>query len=223
MYYVLIGDIKRSKTINNRIQFQKNLKLMFESINQKYEKDIVKNLTITLGDEFQGVFNRFDNILEIIEKISFFVWPVSIRFGIGYGDLLFDNSLSKSDPFNSDGEAFWFAREAIDEIKANENVNKIDIKSNVLIKGNNNLNDMVTNEMLNLIEVIKVNWSKVQSETILFIIENYGLTNDFVQSEVSKELDIMPNTLNARLKRSYFNNYVNGVVIINEIMRKMKK
>ena len=69
-YIAVIGDIKDSKNLKNRMQTQEKLKETLNSINQKYERNISSRFTITLGDEFQGLLCSGERTLERINEIE---------------------------------------------------------------------------------------------------------------------------------------------------------
>ena len=110
LYFSIIGDIVKSKEIDDREFVQNQLSTILEDINKKYADDIAAKFLITLGDEFQGVLkngkNTYEIILEIVDKME----PVQIRFGIGYGTLSTD---MQEYALGIDGESFYLAREAI--------------------------------------------------------------------------------------------------------------
>lgn len=116
MDYSIVGDIVSSKKLDERLVVQRKLGNYLDKLNIEYNVTIKKNLSITLGDEFQGLFDSFCDILEIIHKIESVMWPTIIRFVIGIGDLSFDFGDPNS-PYKSDGEVWWNARKAVDNIK----------------------------------------------------------------------------------------------------------
>lgn len=111
---VLIGDIVSSKKINNRKEIQKKLQTLFKSFN-KNGKDITSPFTITLGDEFQAVFSKADNIFKYLWETLLTVYPVKIRFSLGVGSIT--TSINTAQAIGMDGPAFYNAREGLNELK----------------------------------------------------------------------------------------------------------
>jgi hypothetical protein len=87
MYFAVIGDIKDSKKIKDRAGFQRKLGELLARINTDYACTIAANFIITIGDEFQGLLASPQYILNIIERIKFGLYPVRVRFGIGWGGI----------------------------------------------------------------------------------------------------------------------------------------
>jgi hypothetical protein len=205
MVYVIIGDIVRSRSLNNRMEVQKKLKECLDSLNRTYQEDILAEFMITLGDEFQGILESPLNLFEMIARVQTDMKPVKIRFGIGLGDLLIpiDHKMS----IGTDGPAWWEARNMIDELKGNEKGLKE--LSNIRISGlkDRNLQSLI-NLNLSLCYAIENNWTKDQAEIISHIIQRHGLRADFVQKNIASELHISPSNLNKKLKLSLFYDYV---------------
>ena len=57
---VLIGDIVSSKQITDRALIQERLAAALEELNNRQDPDLASPYTITLGDEFQAVFDSAD-------------------------------------------------------------------------------------------------------------------------------------------------------------------
>jgi len=80
--WVIAGDIIKSRKINNRNQFQTRFENTMENINQNYAKVIEENFKITLGDEFAGIINNYQQILNIVLYLIYELREVNFRIGI---------------------------------------------------------------------------------------------------------------------------------------------
>jgi hypothetical protein len=112
---VLIGDIIASRKIKDRSSVQKNLKAVIRQINRK-NPNLLSPYTITLGDEFQAVFQKADQIFADIISILLALYPEQVRFSIGIGSL--DTPINKQQAIGMDGPAFYLARKGIEQLKA---------------------------------------------------------------------------------------------------------
>ncbi len=83
---VLIGDLIASKKIKDRAAVQKKLSNVFKKINSS-SKNIISPFTITLGDEFQVVYNSAENLFKDIWQISAALYPEKSRYSIAVGDI----------------------------------------------------------------------------------------------------------------------------------------
>ena len=83
--WVIIGDLVGSRNIQNREKAQEKLNCALESVNHKYHKNIIVPFKITLGDEFVGVLNSYNLILDLLQYLDNQVENIQIRYGIGYG------------------------------------------------------------------------------------------------------------------------------------------
>jgi len=217
MYFAIIGDIISSKKLDERIKIQKELSSCLEEINLKYESSLAKKMNITLGDEFQGLFTDFSVILEIIHIIEIKIRPVKMRFGIGVGNLTFDLGTYDS-PYNSDGQVWWNARKAIEDVKQNKSKNKLMEYSNIAIITDIDSFNKLINPMLGLCYSININWSEKQRQLIDYTILNYGLNNTFSISEVSTVFKQSTSTIHSKYKASKYANCVSIFQNINQFM-----
>ena len=117
-YYALIGDIKRSKKIENRCEIQEKLKKILDNVNSIYNNDISAKFLITLGDEFQGLLEITAPILEIIKYIQREIYPIKLRFGVGIGNV--STLINHEAAIGADGPAFYAAREMIEFLREQE-------------------------------------------------------------------------------------------------------
>ncbi|MDZ7720637.1 MAG: SatD family protein [Balneolaceae bacterium] len=115
-YIVIIGDIEQSKQLspNDRRQVQNELESVFEELNRS-SANIVSPYTITLGDEFQVVYDSAGEIFKHIWTIMAAVHPVFVRFSIGVGKIT--TGVNKRNSLGMDGPAFYKARECIEQMK----------------------------------------------------------------------------------------------------------
>lgn len=117
-YYAIIGDIKRSKKIENRCEIQEKLKKILDNVNSIYNNDISAKFLITLGDEFQGLLEITAPILEIIKYIQREIYPIELRFGVGIGNV--PTLIDYEAAIGADGPAFYAAREMIEFLREQE-------------------------------------------------------------------------------------------------------
>ena len=118
MGYAIIGDIKRSKKIENRCEIQEKLKKILDNVNSIYNNDISAKFLITLGDEFQGLLEITAPILEIIKYIQREIYPIKLRFGVGIGNV--STLINHEAAIGADGPAFYAAREMIEFLREQE-------------------------------------------------------------------------------------------------------
>ncbi|AUD65646.1 hypothetical protein BK011_08055 [Tenericutes bacterium MZ-XQ] len=219
MYFALIGDIMSSKSLEERTRIQEKLENYLNILNEKYEGVMKKKLAITLGDEFQALFQKGNFLLEIIHKIELEMYPTKLRFGIGIGNIVFDHGYLDS-PYKSDGEAWWNARRAIDDVKMKNSKNKQEYYSNIyVISENEHLNNRV-NIILDLCYSIKINWTEKQIDLIKYTIENYGFQDKFVYKDVANDFKQSVSTIFGKYNSA---KYVNYMSVMNMITKEITK
>jgi len=109
----VIGDIVGSRTFPDRGELHRRVASALESA-----PGAIQPLTLTIGDEFQGIFQSVRTALRATLVVQLHLLPdVELRFGVGVGEVLV---MADRRPFGQDGSAWWSAREAIDEIRQGE-------------------------------------------------------------------------------------------------------
>lgn len=88
MYWILMGDIIKSRKSNGS-ELAQQFAALIDFLNQKFEKNILSPLTITLGDEFQGVVEDKKTGVAIILEAEHYLLTnsvnLSLRFVLNYG------------------------------------------------------------------------------------------------------------------------------------------
>ncbi len=206
MYCSIIGDIKDSKKIKDRYKIQEKFISILHYVNKKYRKDIESEFKIVQGDEFQGLLNNTQNLLEIIQNIELELLPAKIRIGIGIGDVKTD--IYKNNISNIDGQAFYNARDAIEAISISEGkyeniIQSINIKvddkllTKKLVKGYIE----ILNVGLMSCTLINRDWTEKQIEVINLKRKN------LTQREIAEKINKTQSAVQKRLSSSGYYTY----------------
>lgn len=216
MYCAVIGDIINSKTLERRVEIQKELKKVLEEINNEYDASIASKFTITLGDEFQGLLKEPNNLMDIIEKIKLNLYPIRIRFGIGVGNII--TEINKEASIGADGPAYYNARKMIDEIrKAEKSKRKIDTDIKMLSEADPIcMNDDLINVVFSLCLYIESKWTNRQHEVIIDFIKYKDN-----QRKAADRLGVKQSTVQRLLKNSGVYKYLHAKAVIQDAIIKM--
>lgn len=114
---VLIGDLVRSRELEpeQRRSVQQILEKTLSDISRQ-STELLTPHTITLGDEFQAVYKKADDLLSDSWAVMNALHPVKVRFSFGIGTITTD--LNREQAIGMDGPAFHAAREGMDELKS---------------------------------------------------------------------------------------------------------
>lgn len=128
-YIVLIGDLVGSKDLNNRERekCQSILKETVEKINKEDSSSIRSPLTITLGDEFQAVYDNLSTVLADSWSVLAALHPVGFRFSMGIGRIY--TPINSEQALGMDGPAFHVARRGMDQLKSSGRIYNVEIGS----------------------------------------------------------------------------------------------
>jgi hypothetical protein len=207
LYIALIGDIIKSRSINNRNEIQLKLEDIFTRVNAKYEQFIVSKFLITIGDEFQGLLKPSAPIYEIIYTIVEPLYPIQVRFGLGLGVI---TTPLKEMALGMDGPAFYLARESL-KVAHEKKGHAIVFKSDILDK----VAEDAINMMFGSLAVIRKLWpesfweilpylrmGKTQNEIASLIKVTQPYISKLIKSACWKEVETLEEQL-AHLLKTY--------------------
>lgn len=217
IYVAIIGDIKRSKTLEERKIVQIRMKNVLQNVNAKYKKEITAKFTITLGDEFQGLLQYGNCVLDVVEYIRREMYPVEIRFGIGIGEITTDIDSQKA--IGADGPAYYMARDAIEKVKQSERQKKkIQTSTGIRIDFGEKQIENLLNASMAMLELIQRKWTARQREVIM----DYDYYQDS-QEKSAKRLGITQSTVQRCLVSGNYYQYKNTKEAVKEMLEEIMK
>lgn len=167
---ILMADIINSRRKNSSLLMQQ-FKDVVSSINKVKSENLISPLTITLGDEFQGLTNTIENgiktIFDIEEIILDKQYDLKLRYVLLYGQI--DTEINTSIAYEMLGEGLTNARRDINSLKKTD--------SRFLIRLNNN--ETKKEQYLNKAFFIYQNFIDSWKEKDLKIIKEFLLHEDY--------------------------------------------
>jgi hypothetical protein len=166
---VLIGDIKRSRDVDNWSTLFRKLEGTLSEINKMFSGDILIDFKPTVGDEFQGVLKNPKNAYVVYVALKSKL-PVNFYCGVGIGDI----ERPLEDEVGMRGTAFYRARSALELCKKSTR--------NLLIKSADTTiqTDEILNTVLRFIEVLENSWTERQREVVNYVRAHPGYTYEQV-------------------------------------------
>lgn len=120
-YYALMFDVVKSRKLSDEDRFdvQNKLDITMKIINNLFEKNIIKPIKFSAGDSAQGLFDSIAAVHYSYLLVKNAVFPYKVRAGIGYGKInpIMINQFHDDDSNKYDGEAYHFAKDAIELAK----------------------------------------------------------------------------------------------------------
>ncbi len=202
----IIGDIIKSKSIGDRQKSQQELQTVLQGINKRNKELLASRFTITLGDEFQGVFKESIKLLRILDEITFSLQPIRIRFGIGVGTLT--TELDPDSSIGADGPAYWKAREAIEFVHKNNDYGRANIHLEV---EDPDCSVELINEILKLTALQVSGWRDSQIEVYKVILQDEILDPEQINHQrIAENLGILMSSLTRRFESSGIKRYMSA-------------
>jgi hypothetical protein len=151
----------------------------------------VQPLRMTIGDEFQGLFDDIESAISATFQIRLALLPaVDVRIGIGWGTL---DMVPQDPPFGQDGPCWWRAREAIDEVKKSESSNAVSRSVRTLVKTGDGSEELF-NAYLVARDHITAGWDEVDLEVARLHVAG---TN---QTIISRQVGLSQSSVSRRLQ-----------------------
>ena len=175
---VLIGDIEDSQSIQDRDRkaLQEQLSDELQVINEAYKEEIVSPYTITLGDEFQAVFNSADAVFVQMMKLMAAIHPIGVRFSLAVGAI--ETAINTEQAIGMDGPAFHQARHGVEMLKESGYI------FNIGFENEDSSELKIINNSLQLLSGRIRGWNKRRLIILHMMKEGYNY------KEISKTLEI---------------------------------
>ncbi len=122
LQWILMADVIDSAGFEENI-LQQNLKKAVAFINKKFTKNILSPLSITLGDEFQGVIKNLSKGIEILFELEEYIITQKLGFSLRYVFLYgkISTPLNPEIAYGMLGEGLSVARKTLENLKKTEN------------------------------------------------------------------------------------------------------
>jgi len=114
-YLAVIGDLVDSKKIADRYNFQN---FFASDLSKVGQGKLASPYTITLGDEFQALYDNAHGLFYDLLAIRVSIPNVRCRFSVGIGEI--STPINTKQAIGMDGPAFHIARDGIDFLKKTE-------------------------------------------------------------------------------------------------------
>ncbi|MTI22721.1 hypothetical protein E1176_16940 [Fulvivirga sp. RKSG066] len=119
--FIIMADIISSSAHNGQ-ELMGDFKKIVKDVNSRYNKEIISPLTITLGDEFQGVVSDLMAAVQIIfaldEKLLKNDNDFNLRYIVNYGEI--DTEINKKIAHEMLGEGLTKARKGLEQMKSED-------------------------------------------------------------------------------------------------------
>ena len=174
---ILMADIVNSGSSDSKNTME-TFKEIVRNTNAVFIKSIDSPLTITLGDEFQGVVNNIANAIKIICYIEEYIVKNNIKFKLRYvvNEGIIDTEINPIRSYEMLGKGLTEARKLLNELKKS--------KSRFFIHINLEAKKELLNESLLVYQNIIDNWN---------IEKDHDLLAKFIDLEDYKKVSLAVN------------------------------
>ncbi|MDQ3111549.1 MAG: SatD family protein [Bacteroidota bacterium] len=117
-YPILMADIENSRDKDSRLLMMQFKKVVVRT-NKTFQKELLSPLTITLGDEFQGITNSIESGIQVIfaieELIIKYEFDIKLRYVLNFGEI--DTKVNKKVAYEMLGTGLTEARDSLNNLK----------------------------------------------------------------------------------------------------------
>lgn len=161
-YACITCDLVGSREQPDRLEVQRRLEEELDRVNEEREADLVVPLSITLGDEWQGLLRTAAAAFELDFRLRRGLWPLRVHTGIGVGRVTSD---MRERTALMDGPCFHRSRAALDASKKRRG------PVTVFDSGQPELDAFVTaNETL--LHAVMDDWTERQFECVMAFLDH---------------------------------------------------
>jgi len=163
-YNIIMADIISSRQIDKKDDFMGQFKELTNLVNKEFKNQIISPLTITLGDEFQGIVKNPKSLFELLffleESIIVNQYHFKLRYSIVYGEI--DTKINEKIAYEMYGLGLTKAREALKTLKETGDNYFIHL---------NNTKDLQLRLCMKLYQSIKEDWKTSEYEIVSAFLE----------------------------------------------------
>lgn len=182
--FVLIGDLAASRELGagRRQRVQEQLGELVTGLNREFGTSLMARLTITLGDEFQGVLSDPGVLPDLTWRLAVGLPEMRIWTGVGRGAI---ETELRDEAVGMDGPAFHRARDALEEAKRSR-------RHGGVFEGFGD-DDPVLGGLARMVDRLRADLTDAQTEAV--DLARRGMT----QREVAERLGVTPQAVSQRL------------------------
>lgn len=198
--YVVLGDVVRSRNIDDREEFQRRLEDSCRRVNDRFESGIIAEFELLKGiDEVGGVLRTPVDIYDVARIFAEEIRPHRIRLAVAFGEV--DVGLASKDVSKMDGPAFHRADELLNTIEQEKLLFDMETDTDYL--------DVSISDEINLLLSRRRDWTDRQREMIdayrehgtqRAVAESHGVTQQAVSKTLNKAAWPMIETIEGRLR-----------------------
>ncbi|MEP0712561.1 SatD family protein [Algoriphagus sp.] len=119
--WIVMGDVVKSSDAD-QIALQKNFAELIRMVNESFHEIIASPLTITLGDEFQGIVKSAEDVATILMALEEYKWgleiPILLRYSATLGEI--ETKINPVIAYGMLGSGLSEAREALALMKSDD-------------------------------------------------------------------------------------------------------
>ncbi len=204
-----MGDVVKSRQSDQK-ELYKKFNLVVKKVSKKHSRRIISPLTITLGDEFQGITTSTLDAFRIATSIGLEAMSANFRCRHVIAAGRIDTRINRKKSWNMLGEGLTVARETLNDKTKNDNRYRFVVSGPIATKSLNFIGQVMTS--------IEDGWTARQLEVVTTVLKSRS-TN----METAEALGIADRVFYKILKSASFQMYQGCFITIEQILTEFDK
>lgn len=133
LYYIIMGDIITSRKKADAGKMMSDFRDIINQANKEYASGLLSPLTVTVGDEFQGVAANLDSMVQILfflEEAFQLQTELDLRYVLHYGRI--ETEINTKNSYEMYGSGLTFAHEKLENYSRDQGRFSFSIEPDIL-------------------------------------------------------------------------------------------
>lgn len=202
-YAVVMGDLVRSSEAHDRRELHRRFNRRVDDANERFADTVASPLTITLGDEFQGIAHGLESAFSIGHFVRVSLLQDGLAARIAVGEVTLETDLNPEKAWNMMGPGLAEARDRLAD-KKDENCYRFSMLHERMLE---RLLDGVGRSLTKIEEA----WTETQLEYVAAILSEPQRS----RSETAEALGVSENSLYKVLRAADYRFYTEQIETIH--------
>jgi hypothetical protein len=203
IFVCLTCDVVASRLSEDRESLQDRIEASLAEANRGFADKLSVGLSVTLGDEWQGLFRAPEAALEVDLFLRARLYPFAVRSGLGFGGI--STPLRKTTAA-MDGECFHRSRLAVEAARKRR-------LPGVVILSGDPVRDAASNAVCGLLAAVSAHWTEKQLRSVMAYRERA------TEQAAATALGVAQPTLHQSLEGARGKEFVEGFSRLLEFLR----
>ncbi len=206
-YAVLMGDLIESSRFASPRKLHQLFNQLIVSANRQFEDNITSPLTITLGDEFQGLAASLNKAFEISQYVRLNLLLEGVQSRLVFGTATIETPVNPESAWNMMGKGLAEARDKLSD-KREPNCYRFSFPAQPQL-------ELLLDGVGRSLTRIETDWTATQLGYVFAVLSK----SDKTRSQIARSFNVSENSLYKALRSSHFSFYQQQITTIQTALK----